>query len=260
MNLTCRLGLHRWEGCSCRRCSETRHDWNGCSCRKCSETRHHWNGSKCTACSTIRPFRPARSDPKCYPFTLEPGAEKEAEEIAQLCGYAIWFTGEESILGFGETIAWQTADVTDDEFIQKCRLYCAQAQRMSRPMLASHCLGSMPLISKYVDWFKEYGRDAWIGQLTLAFKKEVPETAVTQSERGAPMARPLDDLVKRAGANRRIVCGSMVEYFQEVVKKMYEAGVDRRGSGRKEQIGGKSYIIDVWVLPDGTTVECGYPE
>jgi hypothetical protein len=71
---------------------------------------------------------------------------------------------------------------------------------------------------------------------------------------------PLSDLVKRAGANRRIVCGSMVEYFQEVAKKMYEAGLDRSGTGRKEQIDGKSYIIDVWVLPDGTKLESGYRE
>jgi hypothetical protein len=191
---------------------------------------------------------------------LEPGAEEEAEEIAKLCGYAIWFLGGESILEFGEAIAWQIADVSTDEFILKCKRYCAQAERMSRPMLASHCLASMPLISKYADWFKEYGRDAWINEWILEFKKEAPETAAKQPTSGAPMAGPLGDLVKRSGASRRILCGSMVEYFQEVAKQMYEAGVDRRGSGRKEQIGGKSYIIDVWVLPDGTTLEGGYPE
>jgi hypothetical protein len=118
----------------------------------------------------------------------------------------------------------------------------------------------MPLISKYADWFKQYGRDRWISEWTLEFKKEAPEIAVKKPEMGAPMAGPLGDLVKRSGANRRIVCASMVEYFQEVAKQMYEAGLDRRGSGRKEQIGGKSYIIDVWDLPDGTTLECGYPE
>jgi hypothetical protein len=79
-------------------------------------------------------------------------------------------------------------------------------------------------------------------------------------DKGAPMTGPLDDLIKRAGPTRRILCGNMIEYFQEVAKKMYEAGLDRRGSGCKEQIGGKSYVIDVWVFPDGTTLECGYCE
>lgn len=260
MNLACRLGLHRWDGCSCRKCSETRHDWKGCLCRKCSETHHHWHGSKCTICSAIRPFRPAAYDPNCYPFTMEPGDRKEAEDIAKLVGYAIWFRGEESILEFGTVIAWQTADVTSDEFILKCRRYAAQAERMSRPMLASHCLASMPLISKYADWFKKSGRDARIRELTLEFEKEASEIAVKKTEIGAPMIGPLDDIIKRAGANRRILCGSMAEYFQQVAKQMYDAGLDRRGSGHKEQIGGKSYIIDVWDLPNGTTLECGYPE
>jgi hypothetical protein len=158
-------------------------------------------------------------------------------------------------------IAWEIADVAQDEFILKCRQYCARAERMSRPMLASHCLASMPLISKYADWFKKYGRDRWISELTLEFEKDAtPEIAVKKPEMGAPMPGSLADVVKRAGASRRILSSSMAEYFQEVAKQMYEAGVDRRDSGRKEQIGGRSYIIDVWTLPDGTTLEGGYPE
>jgi hypothetical protein len=191
MNLTCGLGLHRWSGCECRKCSKMRHDWNGCSCRQCSETRHDWNGCKCTVCSAIRPFRPAKSDPKCYPFTLELGAEKEAEEIVALCGYAIWFLGEESILDIGSTIAWEIADVTRDEFILRCRRYCANAQRMSRPSLASHCLASMSLISNYADWFKQYGRDAWINEWILKFREEAPELPSYPPVKGTRLSESL---------------------------------------------------------------------
>jgi hypothetical protein len=65
-------------------------------------------------------------------------------------------------------------------------------------------------------------------------------------------------LINRAGSNRRILCGSMFEYIQQVAKTMYELNLDRRGSGRTETIDGRQYIIDEWILPDGTTIKSGY--
>jgi hypothetical protein len=75
MNFTCVLGIHKWEGCRCLKCTKTRddahdltkdcercarcgtsrqnaHEWQGCECLKCGKTRHNWSSvsDKCTRC------------------------------------------------------------------------------------------------------------------------------------------------------------------------------------------------------------------
>lgn len=60
MKIICKLGIHRWDGCKCTLCSETRdmgHLWNGCKCTRCGTTRdegHSWNGCKCRICRAVR--------------------------------------------------------------------------------------------------------------------------------------------------------------------------------------------------------------
>jgi len=57
--MTCLFG-HKWNGCKCKRCGETRdekHNWNGCKCSICGTMRdeqHDWNGCKCSVCGTTR--------------------------------------------------------------------------------------------------------------------------------------------------------------------------------------------------------------
>lgn len=41
MGLICKLSGHKWNGCKCERCGETRneqHDWSTCKCSKCGRT------------------------------------------------------------------------------------------------------------------------------------------------------------------------------------------------------------------------------
>ena len=60
MNLLCRLGIHAWAGCICKRCRKTsgkEHRWDGCKCSQCGRSRneeHRWNKCKCTICGQIR--------------------------------------------------------------------------------------------------------------------------------------------------------------------------------------------------------------
>jgi hypothetical protein len=64
-------GNHRWRGCQCSRCSETRneeHDWNGCKCSGCGLTRnegHNWNGCKCSDCGLTRDEKHKWTGCKC---------------------------------------------------------------------------------------------------------------------------------------------------------------------------------------------------
>ena len=79
MHLKCIFG-HKWNGCKCKRCGETRddeHAWNACTCRICGKRRdedhdwdlckgkcricgktcpieHTWNGCKCALCGITR--------------------------------------------------------------------------------------------------------------------------------------------------------------------------------------------------------------
>ena len=56
MGLRCKLFGHKWIGCICLICGETReHEWNGCICVNCGETREHeWNGCICVNCGKTR--------------------------------------------------------------------------------------------------------------------------------------------------------------------------------------------------------------
>lgn len=81
MKLKCLIGLHQWNGCSCRFCRKKRdqehhwsrnceggcylcsarrpntHKWSGCRCEVCHEFRdkeHHWSGCKCSKCGKTR--------------------------------------------------------------------------------------------------------------------------------------------------------------------------------------------------------------
>lgn len=47
MKIKCAFGIHKWEGCRCRVCRETRdrdHQWNatGCRCLRCHRENHEW--------------------------------------------------------------------------------------------------------------------------------------------------------------------------------------------------------------------------
>ena len=54
MQLSCIFG-HKWRGCTCERCGETRdtgHNFDSCKgkctiCGKPCEVKHQWNGCKC---------------------------------------------------------------------------------------------------------------------------------------------------------------------------------------------------------------------
>lgn len=60
MSLLCSIVGHKWLGCKCARCSNTRdedHKWDGCKCPWCGKTRdkrHNWSGCKCSSCGITR--------------------------------------------------------------------------------------------------------------------------------------------------------------------------------------------------------------
>ena len=59
MSLSCKIGIHSWDGCKCTKCSKIRdenHSWDGCKCSKCGKTKdenHSWDGCQCTNCGSI---------------------------------------------------------------------------------------------------------------------------------------------------------------------------------------------------------------
>lgn len=65
MGLMCKLFSHKWTGCKCERCGETRdeqHDWDFCKgrCKRCGKTQaeqHDWKNCKCTRCGKVRDER-----------------------------------------------------------------------------------------------------------------------------------------------------------------------------------------------------------
>jgi hypothetical protein len=69
----------------------------------------------------------------------------------------------------------------------------------------------------------------------------------------------LKSLVDKAGPNRMICCEDIGAYFQEVAQPAYQLGLDRSGSGQRKSVDGREYMMDTWVLPDGTTIQAGYP-
>lgn len=60
MTLSCKIGIHSWNGCKCNKCGKTRennHKWNGCRCTVCGKTRdehHNWIGCTCSICNKTR--------------------------------------------------------------------------------------------------------------------------------------------------------------------------------------------------------------
>ncbi len=60
MGLACKISGHKWSGCLCERCGQTRdagHFWDGCRCRRCGRVRdelHDWDGDKCARCGKKR--------------------------------------------------------------------------------------------------------------------------------------------------------------------------------------------------------------
>lgn len=62
MGFMCKISGHKWNGCKCERCGETRdeqHDWDLCNgkCAKCGKTcpvQHDWKGCKCVRCGIAR--------------------------------------------------------------------------------------------------------------------------------------------------------------------------------------------------------------
>lgn len=71
MSILCKINLHSWEGCRCRRCGRTRdeaHAWDGCNCSRCGATRdesHAWNGCRCSRCYRTRDESHAWDGCKC---------------------------------------------------------------------------------------------------------------------------------------------------------------------------------------------------
>ena len=72
MNLKCILG-HKWNGCKCERCGETRdqeHRWDGCKCTICGITRdeeHDWDLCKgvCRICGKTQPIQHEMDGCRC---------------------------------------------------------------------------------------------------------------------------------------------------------------------------------------------------
>jgi Ankyrin repeats (3 copies) len=76
------------------------------------------------------------------------------------------------------------------------------------------------------------------------------------------MDERVSQLIKQltqGGSGRRVLCQSMGDYFQKVAKPMYELGLHRKGGMSRETVSCKEYLIDTWMLPDGSTIEASYP-
>ena len=60
MRWTCRIGLHKWDGCRCKACGRQRdreHSWDACRCSVCGRHRdeHKWERYRCQVCGETRP-------------------------------------------------------------------------------------------------------------------------------------------------------------------------------------------------------------
>lgn len=73
----CGNSRHKWDGCLCSSCGDTRdtgHRWDGCTCSTCRKKRdegHSWNGCKCVVCYTMRDEGHSWDGCKCSNCHLE---------------------------------------------------------------------------------------------------------------------------------------------------------------------------------------------
>ena len=81
MGLSCKIGIHNWNGCKCSKCGKERdkeHDWNSnCErCERCGRTRngaHNLRNCKCSKCGMIIHDMQTCS---CKKFKLSLGEER----------------------------------------------------------------------------------------------------------------------------------------------------------------------------------------
>ena len=53
--------FHKWDGCKCTKCGQTRdkqHEWENCKCKKCGEEIHDFKEKKCTRCGAVIEYIP----------------------------------------------------------------------------------------------------------------------------------------------------------------------------------------------------------
>lgn len=172
MNIGCSLGSHKWEGCKCFKCGQTRdegHDWDK-DCEKCDrcglvrKNTHRWDMGKCSVCAKTRPVRPPRWErPDVYDSPSHRDKE-EAKVVARLVGYlSVLFGSDESVQGaavlkgfeiMGGVITYQIGDMDEDEYLGIARLGVAEAGKMPLQELRRLCAQDVPMMLKYVYFFE----------------------------------------------------------------------------------------------------------
>ena len=76
----------------------------------------------------------------------------------------------------------------------------------------------------------------------------------------SPNQDDVDLFEKYARQNRPFISNSSEEHFNNVVSQLDLIGAKRLGSQRLKDSGGKSYIIDQYILPSGCRLKAGYPD
>lgn len=97
MHILCRLGFHKHSknSCYCKRshCHVYSHKWNGCKCKRCGDTRseaHEWQGCKCLVCGKCRD--------ELHTRTTQCDTCAKCESL----GWHIWSDGKCTLCGFDE--------------------------------------------------------------------------------------------------------------------------------------------------------------
>jgi hypothetical protein len=66
MKALCKLGIHSWNFCLCKRCGKRRrgpHNFVSCKCTACDRERHDWRGNTCPVCGKTKAYGLSTSDP-----------------------------------------------------------------------------------------------------------------------------------------------------------------------------------------------------
>ena len=115
MGISCQLFGHKWNGCKCEKCGNTRNEQHNfvLSQGKCTEkcdicgqdgkTNHNWNGCKCTVCGLVRNEQ--------HDYVLAPGTCKEK---CNKCGRGgntrhTWQNGKCTVCGTKQSIGTETS-------------------------------------------------------------------------------------------------------------------------------------------------------
>ena len=102
MGFICKIFGHKWNGCKCERCSETRdeqHDWDGCKCSRCGklqDEQHSWSGCRCSRCGHMRDVLHNWNGCRCHlcgkvrdeqhNYVLDSSCKYFCEEACTQCG------------------------------------------------------------------------------------------------------------------------------------------------------------------------------